>query len=1587
MCISVSARNFNVMNFSHDRNPQAATGDVKSVPGIFMRIVVDWGRWVALGLCLAAVKAGANPTGMTVQSGSATATGSGSQLTVSTSQNAFLNWQTFNIGSGETTVFNQPSSTSIVVNNIHDANASQIYGSLQANGLVVLMNRNGFYFGPDSFISTGGLIVSTANCVPPQNAGGNWEFNGPPPIASIVNYGRIDVGQNGSAFLIADRVENRGEISAPGGSIGLASGQTVLLSERPDGRGMSMEVTLPGGSVNNSGKLIADGGTIALNAKVVNQTGFIQANTVHDENGVIELVADSSLALGSSSRIRADGGNGVGDGGTVTLRSGGDFSDATGSQVSANGGQQGGNGGSIEVSAPHMVSLDTTLNASAHPGWTAGQLLLDPDYIVLGDTSSGSAANTLYLDISSAFSGFSKVTLEANKDITVADGIAWDLSGSTGQSSGELALEAGRNIIFGDGASIIDSQNWSVALYAGVSVFSLPTLTTPASPTMQAGVGTIYLGGFDGTTALGLNGNIQTASGTVNLVAGQDILVGSGYVVTTAGGDINAHALAGSIDTGSYAQGYHFVSNVHSLNAAYTMQFGLGGISTEAGGDVTLVAGQDVRSVLPGRGSYYYAGNPITADTSHGPDYLTAGSGAYGHQAGNVTIVAGGNVTGNYLVANGTGSIFAGVQMVNGIPVIDGSGHYLLNATGNAGLDLATEGLSLNLISGGWNVVAGNNILLQEVRNPNGVFDSTGGAAYNHYFDYSPGSYVNLAAGNLVQLGTAIPLPRLTGVANNLPVIYPSVLNITAGDGGIIFGAPSSSSPTSLILFPSAQGGLTINTSGSLISQLNAIQGQPQLFNLIVSDSASHQYTSSSSFGLADHGSTPIHADNPTPIDVNVGGDMNLVFLAAPESAQINVAGNMINCGFQGMNLSAGAPFQATITEADGSTRNVTVDPGATRIHVGGEIFNRGDFTSIDLSQVIGAAIPDFSVFARAIDNTIGTTAISPTTLTTSFYFDPATHVLTYQNIPNVTIVQIMNLLQNLKVQKVDSHGNLLWLDAEQTIPNTQIVSVLNSADAAALIARFNALGAVPATANGYILGGGGLFDVTANTINLGTSAGIQSLGVGLYSVHSTYPLAGLFGDGGVFARGADLSVTTTGDHGQGLTPFGDQAGDVDMFSSSIASLNGGNVSVSSSADLNAGSSTFTVNTLAVRGIYTTSGGDVSVTALGDINVNGSRIGTYDGGDVTVESLTGDINAGRGVSSPVSVPAYYEDPVTHTVYVTAPQIVFSGIFALTFPNRDVNYPAPIADLGNILVEAPYGDITANVSGILQLPLNHRDYPNAVTAVLAGYELRDASGHRLDAGDLTGPTAIVQATSEKPPTSADPAHTVIVNGDTIQVSAAAWAELLALLGFAPDDNSVIALSVTGDPLAFETALGGDGAGLLDFDYIGRVSNDHDINALGSGIIASNAKLDASGNISGLIFARNNIDVSAQQNVNVTALGLGSVNVSSSGGSISGTIIGVGGVTASSDSIDASLVSANVTGATSGQSGLGLGAAANSTSQAAASEDSDKVAAAGDKKEDDTNKKEKQIVLARKSGRVTVLLPPKNVTETQTTHPAL
>lgn len=1582
-----------------------------------------------------ALTAWANPHGMTISSGTATATTSGSQLTVAASQNAFLNWQSFNIGAGETTTFVQPSASSVVWNQINGAAPSQIWGNLNANGTVVLMNSSGFFFGPNCEVKAAGFMATTATPGPNFGAGSQWEFNGPPPAASIVNYGKINVQPGGSLFLTAAEIDNHGVLTAPGGRIGLFADQQILVSDRPDGRGLNVKVNLPAGAVNNDGQIIADGGSILANAQTVNQNGLVQANSVQEENGVIELVADDSVNLGANSTVEANGGDsGVSDGGKITIKSGNTFSDVHGSLVSAAGGAQGGNGGSIDLSAPNITSLNTTLTATAQHGYLDGKLFFDPLNITLDTSGKGSASGgtvlsgsgtgtTLDLNVNTAFAGFSQITLQAVNNITLTGGTGWSLSDTTGQTTGKLTLQAGNNIYIQDGSYIYDANNWSVALMAGVN-FNTGTVTpgtgniylngnagltgggsiqtTAGSISLTAGhdiqtgfgslqdnnfnniavasdsgaislnaghvmsigagfiettgggaitlgamqdidtaggsvtatgggsinaaastgslnIGTEYfqtdtgsisltagqniqittggvttIGGAGlanaGSIALTAGHDIQTGSGSlqdnnfntfviasdsgsvtlnaghvisigtgffettgggaitlgamqdidtaggsvtaigggsisataatgslnigseffqtdkgsISLTAGQNIKVGTGAVTTIGGGGISATALAGSINTGTDANGYTF--SPPSLNGkqpggASVNLASLGGISTGAGGDVTLIASQNVTSFLP------------TQNTLGGD----AGSGAFGTEHGDVTVFAGGNVVGHYVVGNGTGLIEAGA---------DALGNMIAGANASAG---TSTQLALSLIDGSWTVKAAQNIDLQEVRNPNGIFNNkdAGSPPSYHQFNYGADDSVTLDAGNLVDLAGGGP--RNSGDLV-IPAIYPPSLTINAGAGGVKLD-------NQIILFPSPEGSLQINTidGGSLVgpSALNPTY-------LIMSDGGGkgglldgpngQQYLSSSSFGSGDHAPVPVHINSPTTCELTISGDMDNIYLVTPEATQVTVLGNMNNCAFRGQNLHP----------AD-----------VTTIDVIGNIFNLNNYTTVKLNP---GYTPNFSLLNLALGSSFSE-------LLNRLTYNAAAGTLTLQGQMNT---QEKEALFNLLIQVIGPDGRP-EVNAQGN-PVTQIVHILNPNNAGVVAAistlQKESQGVPNIPSDGYALGGPGTLKINANNLDLGATEGIQSVGPLFNNALAPY----CYNPHDPFDFGASVNVTLTGN--------------LDMFSSAICSLAGGNVSVlAGSGYMNVGSSFIPDDTLP-RGIFTAGEGNVTVIGKGDINVNGSRIAAYDGGNVTVESLTGNVNAGSGGQGACSVEQGAIVPtqnpntgrIQYVVETYEPIIPGSGILATTFPPAaGVQFPNRQNSVGNILVETPHGDIVANAGGIIQLPLN-------------GVSAADA--------------------------------TVTLNA------------------------------------------GGS------------------IDATGSGIIGANVYLTAAKGVSGVIVAQDNLGITAGQNVNVVAVAVGDVAVSAVG-SVTGTIVGLGGISASGSSINASLLSQNVSasGAVSGQVGFAAVNVAAATSQAASSDDQSKnVVTKTDTSllEDQKNKKRPTIT---KTGRVTVELPDK------------
>ena len=295
--------------------------------------------------CIAAGSCGVTGPATWVSSGNATATQTANQLTINqTSATAVLNWQSFNIGSGSSVNFVQPSSSALAVNNIFQGNPSQIFGSLTANGRVYLINQNGIMFGAGSQVNTASLVASSLNITPAAiaNLASTPSSGTDPTTPSFVQFtdasgnplksGDVQVAQGasltsngGQIFLFAPNVTNEGTISTPNGQTILAAGSQVYLAVSSDAnvRGLTVAVdaggTVTNGSASNAsvtdpsqliGQIAAQHGNVTLMGLAVNQLGRISANTSVEENGTILLVAaDHSQAgkvtLGANSVTEA----------------------------------------------------------------------------------------------------------------------------------------------------------------------------------------------------------------------------------------------------------------------------------------------------------------------------------------------------------------------------------------------------------------------------------------------------------------------------------------------------------------------------------------------------------------------------------------------------------------------------------------------------------------------------------------------------------------------------------------------------------------------------------------------------------------------------------------------------------------------------------------------------------------------------------------------------------------------------------------------------------------------------------------------------------------------------------------------------------------------------------------------------------------------------------------------------------------------------------------------------------------------------------------------------------------------------------
>ncbi|MFC3653093.1 YDG domain-containing protein [Dyella humi] len=440
-----------------------------------------------------AVAANALPTGGQVTSGAGHLAQRGDTLTISQqSQNLSLNWQTFNIGSQSTVDFVQPDASAIAVNRIADTNGSQIFGHLNANGQVFLINPNGVLFGQGAQVNVGGLVASTLDVDDSALGTDSLSFSGTGK-GSVTNLGTINVNGGGYAALLGNQVSNQGAIHAQLGSVALAGGSAVTLNFGGD---KLVSVRVDQSTLNalaQNGQLIeADGGNVwmtagareSLLASAVNNTGTIEAQTVQNQHGHIMLLGGM-------------------DAGTVSV----------GGTLDASA-PNGGNGGQIETSAAKVnVANKTRITTAALLG-LSGTWLIDPNDFTIapsGGDITGAALST-ELGGGNVVIQSSAGSTSGTGNVNVNDTVSW--------GSNTLTLDAQSNI----NINRTMTASGSAGLALNYGSYNGTTVTTPAAGTsVNVGLGGSGFAGqvnFTGSNTLSINGQGYTLISSTGVLQG-----------------------------------------------------------------------------------------------------------------------------------------------------------------------------------------------------------------------------------------------------------------------------------------------------------------------------------------------------------------------------------------------------------------------------------------------------------------------------------------------------------------------------------------------------------------------------------------------------------------------------------------------------------------------------------------------------------------------------------------------------------------------------------------------------------------------------------------------------------------------------------------------------------------------------------------------------------------------------------------------------------------------------------------------------------------------------------------------------------
>jgi filamentous hemagglutinin family protein len=362
------------------------------------------------------------PTGGSFTAGSGNIAAAGNTLTINQSTlHGVIDWSNFSIGKGGLVTFNNGSGATL--NRVNGGLPSAILGQLLASGSVYILNPQGVLIGHGATVHTGGdFLASTLNLSDSAFLKGGSLLLSGPSTATVVNLGDL-TSSGGSIYLIGHSVQNGGSMNAPNGTVGLAAGSQILITNPATDQRVFVQA--PGGDITNSGyvnaaqvELRSNGGNIY--ALAGNNGGQIRATGTTTRDGHVWLVATNGTAnvagLVSATNVNGTGGN-------------------------------------IETSGAHVLTNAATIKTGKNGNW-----LLDPDDLLIDSTLAGT--------IQTSLNGGTNVTEQTTAsgtggsgDITVASNIAW--TGGAG-----LTLSAYRNIGVNNGVTISNNGAGNLTLRA-----------------------------------------------------------------------------------------------------------------------------------------------------------------------------------------------------------------------------------------------------------------------------------------------------------------------------------------------------------------------------------------------------------------------------------------------------------------------------------------------------------------------------------------------------------------------------------------------------------------------------------------------------------------------------------------------------------------------------------------------------------------------------------------------------------------------------------------------------------------------------------------------------------------------------------------------------------------------------------------------------------------------------------------------------------------------------------------------------------------------------------------------------------------